>query len=74
MEETIMTPKSFGISYEVTIISAHRFPEQMFVIKDANDRGIEVIIATASCAAPLLGMIAALTTLPVIAVIKIILS
>jgi len=46
----------------------------MFVIKDANYRGIEVIIATASCAAPRLGVIAALTTLPVIAVIKIILS
>ena len=69
MEETIMTLKSFGISYEVTVISAHRSPEQMFeYIKNANDRGIEVIIATASGAAHLPGMIAALTTLPVIAV------
>ena len=33
MEETIMTPKSFGISYEVTVVSAHRLPEQMFVIR-----------------------------------------
>jgi 5-(carboxyamino)imidazole ribonucleotide mutase len=69
MEETIMTLKSFGISHEVTVISAHRSPEQMFeYIKNANDRGIEVIIATASGAAHLPGMIAALTTLPVIAV------
>jgi 5-(carboxyamino)imidazole ribonucleotide mutase len=69
MEESIMTLKSFGIPYEVTVISAHRSPEQMFeYIKNAKDRGIEVIIATASGAAHLPGMIAALTTLPVIAV------
>jgi 5-(carboxyamino)imidazole ribonucleotide mutase len=69
MEETIATLKSFGISYEVTIISAHRSAEQMFeYIKGASDRGIEVIIAAASGAAHLPGMIAALTTLPVIAV------
>jgi 5-(carboxyamino)imidazole ribonucleotide mutase len=69
MEETIMTLKSFGIPYEITVISAHRSPVQMFeYIKNASDRGIEVIIATASGAAHLPGMIAALTTLPVIAV------
>src|ERR671934_1687240 len=69
MEETIITLKPFDISYEVTVISAHRSPEQMFeYIKNVNDRGIEVIIATASGAAHLPGMIAALTTLPVIAV------
>src|ERR671928_1524396 len=69
MEETIVTLQSFGIPYEVTIISAHRSPEQMFeYIKNATDRGIEVIIATASGAAHLPGMIAALTSLPVIAV------
>ncbi len=69
MEETIATLQSFGIPYEVTIISAHRSPEQMFeYIKNASDRGIEVIIATASGAAHLPGMVAALTSLPVIAV------
>src|ERR671938_165732 len=69
MEEAIATLKSFGILYEVTIISAHRSPEQMFeYIKNLSHRGIEVIIATASGAAHLPGMIAALTTLPVIAV------
>src|ERR671936_1635428 len=69
MEETIITLKSFDIPYEVTVISAHRSPEQMFeLIENAKDRGVEVIIATASGAAHLPGMIAALTTLPVIAV------
>ena len=69
MEETIITLKSFDIPYEVTVISAHRSPEQMFeYIKNASERGIEVIIATASGVAHLPGMIAALTTLPVIAV------
>src|SRR5919197_4734359 len=69
MEEAITTLKSFGIPFEVTVISAHRSPEQMFeYIKNANHRGIEVIITTASGAAHLPGMIAALTTLPVIAV------
>jgi 5-(carboxyamino)imidazole ribonucleotide mutase len=69
MEETIMTLKSFGIAYEITVISAHRSPEQMFeYIKNVNHIGIEVIIATASGAAHLPGMIAALTILPVIAV------
>src|SRR5919202_6806661 len=69
MEETIAALQSFGIPYEVTIISAHRSPEQMFeYIKNASDRGIEVIIATGSGAAHLPGMIAALTSLPVIAV------
>src|ERR671931_361653 len=69
MEETIITLKSFDIPYEVTVISAHRSPEQMFeYIKNVNDRGIEVIIATASGAAHLPGMIAAFTILPVIAV------
>jgi 5-(carboxyamino)imidazole ribonucleotide mutase len=69
MEETIVTLKSFGIPYEVAVISAHRSPEQMFeFIKNAKDRGVEVIIATAGGAAHLPGMIAALTTLPVIAV------
>jgi len=69
MEETVMALKSFGIPYEVIVISAHRSPERMFeYIKNASDRGIEVIIATASGAAHLPGMVAALTTLPVIAV------
>jgi 5-(carboxyamino)imidazole ribonucleotide mutase len=69
MEESISTLKSFGLSCEVVVISAHRSPEQMVqYAKNATDRGIEVIIAAASGAAHLPGMIAAFTTLPVIAV------
>lgn len=69
MNESIETLGSFGVSYEVTVISAHRSPEQMIeYAKNAKDRGIEVIIATASGAAHLPGMIAAFTILPVIAV------
>jgi 5-(carboxyamino)imidazole ribonucleotide mutase len=69
MNESIETLGSFGVPYEVTVISAHRSPEQMIeYAKNARDRGIEVIIATASGAAHLHGMIAAFTILPVIAV------
>lgn len=69
MNESIITLKSMGISCEVTVISAHRAPTQMIdYVKNAKDRGIEVIIATAKGAAHLPGMIAAFTTLPVIAV------
>jgi 5-(carboxyamino)imidazole ribonucleotide mutase len=63
----LKTLGSFGVSYEVMVISAHRSPEQMIeYAKNAKDRAIEVIIAAASGAAHLPGMIAAFTTLPVI--------
>ena len=69
MNESIETLGSFGVPYEVTVISAHRSTERMIeYAKNARDRGIEVIIATASGAAHLPGMIAAFTILPVIAV------
>jgi 5-(carboxyamino)imidazole ribonucleotide mutase len=69
MSESVQTLESLGVSNEVMVISAHRAPEQMIAYaKNARDRGIEVIIATASGAAHLPGMIAAFTTLPVIAV------
>jgi 5-(carboxyamino)imidazole ribonucleotide mutase len=69
MNESLVTLKSLGISCEVTIISAHRAPYRMIdYIKNAKERGIEVIIATAKGAAHLPGMVAAFTTLPVIAV------
>ncbi len=59
----------FGISFEMTIVSAHRTPERMsdYALK-ARERGIQVIIAGAGGAAHLPGMIAAYTTLPVIGV------
>jgi 5-(carboxyamino)imidazole ribonucleotide mutase len=69
MNESVKTLNSLGIPNEVMVISAHRAPEQMIAYaKNARSRGIEVIIATASGAAHLPGMIAAFTTLPVVAV------
>ena len=69
MGEAVKTLESMGVSYEVMVVSAHRAPDQMIAYaKNAKNRGIEVIIATARGAAHLQGMIAAFTTLPVIAV------
>jgi 5-(carboxyamino)imidazole ribonucleotide mutase len=59
----------FGIEHEVTIVSAHRTPERMYeYAKEAKDRGIKIIIAGAGGSAHLPGMVASLTTLPVIGV------
>lgn len=61
--------EQFGINYEITIVSAHRTPDRMFdYAKTARERGIKVIIAGAGGAAHLPGMVASLTTLPVIGV------
>lgn len=60
---------SFGIHYEIDIVSAHRTPERMFdYAKGAHGRGLKVIIAGAGGAAHLPGMTASLTPLPVIGV------
>src|SRR5690606_15714859 len=57
------------IDYELTIVSAHRTPERMFeYAKSAKERGLKIIIAGAGGAAHLPGMVASLTTLPVIGV------
>lgn len=57
------------VSYELTIVSAHRTPDRLFeYAKSAKDRGIKVIIAGAGGAAHLPGMTAAMTVLPVIGV------
>ena len=60
--------KQFGVEYEARVISAHRTPQaaEKFA-KGAEDRGVSVIIAAAGKAAHLGGVIAAYTTLPVIA-------
>ena len=59
----------FGIKNEVKIVSAHRTPELMFdYAKTAKGRGLKIIVAGAGGAASLPGMIASLTTLPVIGV------
>jgi 5-(carboxyamino)imidazole ribonucleotide mutase len=59
----------FGIPYEITAISAHRAPKLMFnYASKVAQRGLKVIIAGAGGAAHLPGMMAAMTTLPVIGV------
>jgi 5-(carboxyamino)imidazole ribonucleotide mutase len=59
----------FKIAYEIDIISAHRTPEKMFdFATKAADRGIKAIIAGAGGAAHLPGMVASMTSLPVIGV------
>lgn len=59
----------FGIGFELTVVSAHRTPERMFKYAGtARERGIQVIIAGAGGAAHLPGMVAAITSLPVIGV------
>jgi 5-(carboxyamino)imidazole ribonucleotide mutase len=59
----------FGIDHEVAVVSAHRTPERMIAFgKEAAGRGIRVIIAGAGGAAHLPGMLASVTTLPVIGV------
>lgn len=59
----------FGVPHEIKVVSAHRTPEDMVsYAKSAKERGIKVVIAGAGGAAHLPGMIASLTTLPVIGV------
>jgi len=57
------------VPYEMTIVSAHRTPERMMeYAKNARSKGLKVIIAGAGGAAHLPGMVASMTTLPVIGV------
>jgi 5-(carboxyamino)imidazole ribonucleotide mutase len=61
--------EEMGIPFEVTIVSAHRTPKRMMSYAgEARSRGLRVIIAGAGGAAHLPGMVASLTTLPVIGV------
>lgn len=61
--------KQFAIDFELTIVSAHRTPQRLIQYAEtARGRGLQVIIAGAGGAAHLPGMIAAVTTLPVIGV------
>ena len=69
MSEAAAALTQFGITHEVQVVSAHRSPEKMIQFgKDAAARGIRVIIAGAGGAAHLPGMLASVTTLPVIGV------
>ncbi len=61
--------KEFNIPFEVTVVSAHRTPARMMEYAEkARSRGLKVIIAGAGGAAHLPGMVAAVTSLPVIGV------
>src|SRR4028118_1748869 len=61
--------KELGVPYELTIVSAHRTPHRMVAYAEsARSRGLKVIIAGAGGAAHLPGMVASITTLPVIGV------
>ena len=61
--------EALGIAHECRVVSAHRTPDRMYeYAKDAAGRGLKVIIAGAGGAAHLPGMVASLTTLPVLGV------
>lgn len=69
MKQAGVVLKEFGVSFEITVVSAHRTPQRMMdYAADAEGRGLRVIIAGAGGAAHLPGMVAANTPLPVIGV------
>ena len=69
MSDAAVVLKEFGIEFEVEVLSAHRTPERMIEWgKAAAGRGLKAIIAGAGGAAHLPGMLASVTTLPVIGV------
>src|ERR1700691_1869319 len=69
MSEAAKALEEFGITYEIDVTSAHRSPDRTAdYARQAAGRGIQVIIAGAGGAAHLAGVIAAETTLPIIAV------
>lgn len=69
VKKSIEVLKKFGVSYEVSVISAHRTPEvAVEYASNAEARGFDVIIAAAGKAAHLPGVLAAFTTLPVIGI------
>ena len=69
MSEAAEALEELGVPFDVTIVSAHRTPHRMLdYATTARERGLKVIIAGAGGAAHLPGMVAALTTLPVIGV------
>ncbi|MGV3615664.1 MAG: 5-(carboxyamino)imidazole ribonucleotide mutase [Fimbriimonas sp.] len=69
MEPAAKALEEFGVPYEMSVVSAHRTPDAMFdYARSARARGLRVIVAGAGGAAHLPGMVASLTTLPVIGV------
>lgn len=69
LEHTAETLEALEVPYETRIVSAHRTPDRLYhYAKHARKRGIKVIVAGAGGAAHLPGMVAALTSLPVLGV------
>jgi len=69
MRQAAEVLEQFQIPFELTVVSAHRTPERMFdYAKSARGRGLQVIVAGAGGAAHLPGMVASMTSLPVIGV------
>ncbi|MBA4083494.1 MAG: 5-(carboxyamino)imidazole ribonucleotide mutase [Kytococcus sp.] len=69
MEAAAQVLEDLGIAYEADVVSAHRMPTEMIAYgQQAADRGLQVIIAGAGGAAHLPGMLASVTTLPVVGV------
>jgi len=69
MTETTKVLQKFGIPFEIEVASAHRSPARVHEFAStARERGIKVIVAAAGGAAHLAGVVAACTTLPVVAV------
>jgi len=69
MNDACTVLDEFGVSYELHVVSAHRTPEDMIEYgRSAKQRGLRVLIAGAGGAAHLPGMLAAMTTLPVVGV------
>ena len=69
MQEACVPLENLGVAFETNVVSAHRTPDRMQQFaKEAKGRGIKVIIAGAGGSAHLPGMVAANTTLPVVAV------
>jgi 5-(carboxyamino)imidazole ribonucleotide mutase len=69
MAEAAVVLEELGVKYELTVVSAHRTPHRMIdYAEKARERGIKVIVAGAGGAAHLPGMVASLTSLPVVGV------
>ncbi|WP_018249457.1 5-(carboxyamino)imidazole ribonucleotide mutase [Orenia marismortui] len=69
MKDAAKILDEFGVPYEITVVSAHRTPHRLYdYAENAEEKGLEVIIAGAGGAAHLPGMVASITSLPVIGV------
>lgn len=69
MSEAVRTLEEFGVEFEKRVVSAHRTPDLLCdYARTARERGLGVIIAGAGGAAHLPGMVASMTTLPVVGV------